>query len=175
MSSPTYFRPDGGRPKFVTHLFFPTTASAIVTRASTSLGAFSTVAAFPAPTVSILGSGFTVPATDFDGPKIQITNAPPGIYKVTMQFPAIGASAANANFAIADNTVTTAGLIQVDLNGTTFQPINLVACFKYTTAGTRTFEPFASTSASVTVSLRNDQSTAGDTTQTIFTVEFYPL
>lgn len=125
------------------------------TRTSTTVGAVSSDADCPGPTVisSYLGTWAT---TDSNLPRQTITNLPPGKYKATFYVGQVVNVASGVALAIYDGETTCYGL-QGNNSITTVQQV--VSCFfNYTTAGDREFEIYVASSAN-TVTLNNNGTT----------------
>lgn len=148
--------------------YFAQTTNCSWSRTNTAVGAFSTDADCPAPTIDkqVVGSWQT---TDADLPRITINNLPPGLYKVTATASMYGGG--DWTMAISDGT-NTRGYASGSGNGAgTFQPANVsTAWFEYTSAGNRSFEIYGS-SSSGSISLDNNQ----NNDRTTFVVERFPL
>lgn len=141
---------------FIGSAYIAGTASCIPTRTSTSVGAFSTVAACPGPTiVSNPGPG-TIQTTDADLPQFTVTGLPPGKYRVNIRGASeqTTSSGVRAGLTISDGTTT---CVQSGMFNTSSQanPVNLECEFEYSSAGDRTFAVQGS-SASVTLNLNVD-------------------
>lgn len=156
---------------FIGSAFFATTANCEWTRSSTALGAFSTDADCPAPTVELNPGPGTIQATDADLPQFTVNNLPPGDYMVVINARSVATSGVSASLAINDGTSTrgrssfktsTAGTIDVEAN-------TIVANFSYSTAGNRTFALWGS-STSLSVSVSSDIANA----QLTFAIYRYP-
>lgn len=134
---------------FVGESYFAGTASCVWSRASATVGAFSTSATCPGPTIvkSYDGAWQT---TDVDLPIQTINNLPPGVYEATFQT-RIANSAGAAVLAINDGTTTCEAVNSND--DTTFNNGNTVTCvFEYTTAGSHAFQLYgASTGGTINV------------------------
>lgn len=164
------FQPIGSGAKFVVQGYFPTTASSNLTRTNTAVGQFSTNANFPAPTIEITGGGFTVSANDFDTVKVQVDNAPAGIYKATFDVTVISTGGnGTAYLAVADGTGIPKGQVSLDITTASFSSTRVTGFFSYTTAANRAFEVYGAISAN-TLNLVN----AGGLIKTGFTIEYFP-
>jgi hypothetical protein len=156
--------------KIAGEAYFAGTASCNWTRTSTTIGAFGTVAACPAPTIvrQNLGAWQT---TDADLPRITVNNLPAGTYKAKFMIRAALQTSGNSAFAINDGTTTcepqygqTGGIGQY-----TFQ---LIECsFNYTSSGNRVFELYGgSTSNALLVS---SDTAASPRISTKFILEYF--
>lgn len=159
---------DVSQAQFVGSAYFPQTTNCAWARTNTAVGAFSTDADCPAPTIDKQNIGVWQ-TTDADLPRVTINSLPPGIYKVTVIGQLYGAG--DWTMAISDGT-NTRGYASGSGNGAaSFNPANTsVAWFEYTTAGNRSFEVYGSSSSGA-INLDNQQ--AND--RTTFLVERYPL
>lgn len=131
--------------------YFAGAASCVWSRASATIGAFSTSATCPGPTVvrSYDGSWQT---TDVDLPIQTVNNLPPGVYEATFQSRIANSSGAAA-LAINDGTTTCEPVYSND--DTTFNNGNTVSCtFEYTAAGSHAFQLYAASTAG-TVNVNN--------------------
>lgn len=87
--------------------FYPITASCNWARTSATLGAPSTTAACPGPTIETNVGPGTIQTTDNDLPQFTVNNLPPGTYWVSFDGTAFIATAAQEGaFAINDGTTT---------------------------------------------------------------------
>lgn len=137
---------------FVGESYFLGTSGCNWARTSATIGAFTTDASCPGPTIltSTLGTWAT---TDVDLPEQTITNLPPGIYEATFIFNANSSVVSNIAYAINDGTTTCNA---VGGSTATTPAGHVVTCsFTYTTAGTRNFELYAASNAS-TANLNGD-------------------
>jgi hypothetical protein len=99
----------------------------------------------PGPTVEFNQGPGTLQATDFDSPKFQINNLPPGRYEVGFLSHAINSGAAFSALAITDGT-TTSGQSGAGWSTTATQ-FHAVGNFSYISSGNRTFELQVSSAA----------------------------
>jgi hypothetical protein len=132
--------------------YFPTTASCAWSRTNTALGAMSD-ADCPGPTVEYNNGPGVLVGTDFDAPKFQINNLPPGRYEVFFQSHAINSGSAFSALAISDGS-TLSGQSGAGWSSTATQ-FHALGTFTYTSAGNRTFELFVS-SASGAITMDNN-------------------
>lgn len=137
------------------------TASCRPVRTNTAIGAFSTVAACPGPTVISNPGPGTIQTTDADLPRFTVNSLPPGTYRVVMNFEAFSsATGSGMAFSIYDGTTTypaQEGTSTSSANGT--NNFSIEGIFTYTSTANVTFELYgANTSGTVTVenSLTND-------------------
>ncbi len=149
--------------------YFAGTTGCNWSRTSTTIGAFGTVAACPAPTIAhqYLGSWQT---TDADLPIVTVNNLPAGIYKAKFLVRSVLTTGGNLGYAINDGTTTcepqyshTGGIGQY-----TF--VNVECAFKYTSSGNRSFQLYAGSSAN-TVTISNDTITPRISTK--FILEYF--
>lgn len=142
--------------------FFAPTASCDWSRNNATLGAFSTTAACPGPTVEFNPGPGVLATTDVDLPKWTITGMAPGIYEVvvTAQMNTNGAAGNVASIAVNDGT-TTSGESAILMQGTaTSGPsVTSVAYFNYTTAADHTFQLFGAASSG-SISIFNESNNA---------------
>lgn len=147
--------------------YFAATTGSNLTRTSTTLGAFTAVAAFPGPIITSSSLG-TWSTTDSNLPIQTIDNLPAGKYKATFEFGAATTLLANSAFAINDGTTTcesSAGSAATSVSAKT------VSCvFTYSTTGTRSFQLFAATSSNSVV-LSNDDTPSRSNTK--FILEYF--
>lgn len=139
--------------QFIGSGYYAATASCLWTRSSTSLGAFSTTAACPAPTVEANPGPGTISTTDADLPQFTVNNLTPGIYRVQFTgFNDGGSSGTEVSYAISDGTNTRGYVSQTRPagNSTWFQ---VEAFFTYTNIQSSvTFSMYgAATSGSVQI------------------------
>jgi hypothetical protein len=122
-------------------------ASCTLSRSTGTLGAFTSAAACPGPTVVSNPGPGTIQTTDTDLPKFTVNNLPPGDYQAV-----ISASYTNsvttdqAALAISDGT-NVRGTVQVGSPNRSGQTV--IADFHYTAAGNRTFELFGATATAI--------------------------
>lgn len=149
--------------------FAGTTACAGWTRTSTTLGAFSTDADCPGPTIvrSKLGTWLT---TDANLPRQTISDLPPGLYKATFQAFGLTTATANTAFAINDGTTTCEATRGSAI--TSPVPVTVTCSFEYTTTASRTFELYVASESS-TVTMSYDTITPRASLK--FILEKYPL
>jgi hypothetical protein len=154
---------------FIGSAYFATTASCDWSRTNTALGAFTSDADCPAPTVEFNPGPGTVQATDADLPQVTVNNLPPGNYQIITNNYVAQSAGATAALAISDGT-TTSGTVTQNQDAATAAQMTVVASFQYTTAGNRTFAIHgASSSGSLT--LGNGASLR----RTNFAIYRYPL
>lgn len=129
---------------YVGTAYFPTTANCTWSRSNAALGAFTSDADCPGPTVqdSYIGSWQT---TDANLPQWTVNNLPPGRYVATVTVPMeTGTAAAQTYFtlALSDGT-NTRGEATTYLDTTTdADAVTITATFEYTASGDRTFALF---------------------------------
>jgi hypothetical protein len=127
--------------QFIGSAYFATTASCTWSRTNTALGAFSTTAACPGPTVESNPGPGVIQTTDTDLPKVTVNNLPPGNYMVVVHSTVYeSTSGANGAIAISDGTTIAAARAAIAGITTSIASGNLTAFFTYTTTGNRTFE-----------------------------------
>jgi len=155
--------------KIAGEAYFAGTTGCNWSRTSTTIGAFGTVAACPAPTIAhqYLGSWQT---TDADLPIVTVNNLPAGIYKAKFLVRSVLTTGGNLGYAINDGITTcepqyshTGGIGQY-----TF--VNVECTFKYTSSGSRSFQLYAGSSAN-TVTVSNDTITPRISTK--FILEYF--
>jgi hypothetical protein len=156
--------------KLAGEAYFAGTSSCNWSRTSTTLGAFTSTAACPGPTIvrQSLGAWQT---TDADLPRVTVNNLPAGTYKAKFMFRHVLATSGNSAFAINDGTTTcepqygaTGGLAQ-------YTGLMVECTFNYTSAGNRVFELYAgSTLNAITIS--NDTA-ASPRISSKFILEYY--
>lgn len=156
--------------QFIGSAYSPTTASCLVSRTNTALGAFTTTAACPGPTVEFNPGPGVIQTTDANDPTIYtVNNLPPGFYKVTMSGRVyIATSNQQAALAINDGT-TTSGQVGFDATTAGATPAVVTGWFNYTTAANHTFQMYGSSAANA---LSVDSS--GNNERVSFTIERYP-
>jgi hypothetical protein len=148
--------------------YFTGTSGCIWSRTSTIIGAFSTVAACPGPTIvrQSLGSWQT---TDSDLPRVTINNLPAGTYKATFILVGYPTASAGTAFAINDGSSTceaVGGMQAGNLAATT-----TVSCiFNYTSMGDRVYELYAASTSS-SVNVQNNTTTPKYSTK--FILEYF--
>lgn len=150
--------------------YFAGTTGCNWSRTSTTIGAFGTVAACPAPTIvrQNLGAWQT---TDADLPRITVNNLPAGTYKAKFLVRHVLSTSGNSAFAINDGTTTcepqygqTGGLAQ-------YTGLVVECTFNYTSAGNRIFELYAgSTANAITIS---SDTAASPRISTKFILEYF--
>lgn len=140
---------------FVASGYIAGTASCVWSRTNTAIGAMTTTAACPGPTVELNQGPGTLTTTDSDLPRFTVTNLPPGSYEVSIRGQMQQSASVYSAFAISDGT-TTSGLMS---SYTQTSANNVIGYFVYTGVGDRSFELYCS-SASGTCGADNT-STAG--------------
>jgi len=140
--------------QFVGSSYFAQTTNCSWSRTNTAIGAFSTDADCPGPTVGVskLGSWQT---TDADLPRQTINSLPEGLYEVTVTGSLYGGG--DWTMAVSDGTTTSPVYCSGSGNGGgTFQPsTSCSAWFEYSTEGNRSFEIYGSSSSGA-ISLDNN-------------------
>lgn len=151
--------------------YFAGTASCVWNRTSTTVGALTTTAACPGPTVeySSIGSWQT---TDSDLPRQTINNLPPGVYKATFTY--MGRRAVDVRYAVSifDGT-SSCEPSNGSSTASTTGPHTFSCIFTYTNSGNRAFEFYVAT-ASGAFELDNSQSSAPRSSLK-FMLERWPL
>ena len=148
---------EAGMAGFVGSAYFPSTASCNWTRSTTSLGAFSTTSACPAPTVESNPGPGTISTTDANLPQITVSALPPGRYMVVATATLVSDTNAHKNcLALYDGTTATGTTCMM---GTATEPssLTLVGNFSYTTTANKTFSLIGS-AASNSATILNDDS-----------------
>lgn len=128
--------------KIAGEAYFAGTTGCNWARTSTTIGAFSTVAACPGPTISYSSMG-QWQNTDSDLPRQIINNLPSGVYKAT--FYIHNNSGGNAVFAINDGT-TTCEAVSGTASTTVNAAVTISCTFVYTSSGNRVFELYTGSS-----------------------------
>jgi hypothetical protein len=144
--------------KLVGSLYFPVTASCTWDRTSTSIGAFTTTAACPGPTVEVSDT-INIATTDADLPQFTMTNMPPGKYFIVTTL-AAGQTTTGANdvWTLSDGTTTSGSAAEKNASNSQVTNVTILSAFNYTTAqSTKTFAVQASADTG-TVSILNSAS-----------------
>lgn len=149
--------------------YFAGTTNCSWARSSATIGAFTTDADCPGPTVEYSSLG-TWATTDADLPRQTITNLPAGTYEAEFDGIVYLGAGAGAAMAINDGTTTCAA---TNVNqGTTGLNQSVKCTFNYTAPGTRTFELYVATSSATAFNLQN--STTSPATNAKFKLRYYP-
>lgn len=144
--------------------YFPATSGCVPTRGSTTQGPLTGMAACPAPTITESSMGVWQ-TTDADNIKQTISNLPAGKYEATFEIWQYISSSSDVNLSIFDGATSCA---TVPGQPTTSAAQVKISCiFTYTTAGSHTFEIYASSTAN-TVNVR------ADTVNAKFTLKSWP-
>jgi hypothetical protein len=148
--------------------YFAGTANCLWSRTSTTIGAFTTDADCPGPTI-VDGSMGSWQTTDSDLPRQTINNLPAGKYRAIFIFPAsVGTTGNFSAFAINDGTTTCEGSYA---ETTTSLGVGIASCtFTYTSSGNRVFELYAATAASA-INVNNSSVTPRASTK--FILEYF--
>lgn len=149
--------------------FFAATTSAILSRTSTTLGAFTTAAAFPAPTYLINDWGCA--ATDANKFAVTCSNVPAGKVVFIADFGGFVSVTSNTRVAIFDGT-TSATAQASGSSGGIIYPNTVSGEFNYTSPGSRTFEVYAA-SGSGTFNMSADDTGNGGGNPN-FKIYYYP-
>lgn len=161
-----------GQAQFIGSAYIPTVANCSSwSRSSTTIGAFSSDADCPGPTIEINPGPGTIQTTDTDLPKFTINNLPPGTYEVTISTMAIVPSSHTLCLAINDGT-DTRGRTCGNPNSTTYESMTIVGAFTYTIAGNRSFEVYGSSDNGTAFSISNNDS---DSMATTFSIKRFPI
>lgn len=131
--------------------YFAGTSGCTWSRTSTTLGAFTSTAACPGPTIveQNMGSWQT---TDSDLPRITINNLPAGKYKAKFIFANFMSATANSAFSIFDGN---SSCYAVGAEASSIPGNTVVECsFNYQSSGNRSFELYGASVAS-TLSVQN--------------------
>lgn len=149
------------------------TSSCAWTRTSTSLGAFSSSASCPGPTVISNPGPGTIQTTDADLPRFTVNSLPPGIYRVQIYtYFYAGTSGQQASIAVTDGTSTSPTNSVVAAATGRGGPGVVEYYFTYNDTGNRTFELYgAATSGSVGL----DNGSGPPTNDMSFTITRFPL
>jgi len=165
---PSTMSPEVAQAQLAVSGYFAATTSASISRTSTTPGAFTTVAAFPAPTYLINDWGCAT--TDANKFAVTCANVPPGRVVFVADYVSFASTATNSRAAIFDGTTT--GITQASVAGTTLIPNVVAGDFSYTSSGSRTFEVYvASGTGSITMSA-DDTGTGGGNPK--FKIYYYP-
>jgi hypothetical protein len=150
--------------------YFNGTASCTWSRTSTTLGAFTTTAACPGPTIQEQNIG-SWQTTDSDLPRQTVNNLPPGKYKATfIVITGTGTLSSNSSFAITDGTTTCQ---ETGVTGEVRGENTILSCvFNYTGVSNGVFE-LQSRASSGSTSIFNDTGT-GYKRSSQFFLEYYP-
>lgn len=137
--------------KIAGEAYFAGTTNCTWSRTSATVGAFTSDADCPGPTVSYssLGSWQT---TDSDLPRVTVNNLPAGVYKAKFLIGTYSGAGNNNTVSIYDgSTICTATVV----NGATSLGGGIAEClFTYTSSGNRTFELYgASASSTINISM----------------------
>jgi hypothetical protein len=139
---------------FIGSANYATTGNCEWSRTNTALGAYTADADCPAPTIELNPGPGTISTSDADLPQFTVNNLPPGNYLVLMSGGAvIPGATVDMCHAINDGTTTAPAVCQV-VSTTVSGPLFVSGHFNYTTAGSRTFALYTSSSSS-TSALRN--------------------
>lgn len=149
--------------------YIANTASCTWSRTNTALGAFSTTAACPGPTVEFNAGPGTIQTTDTDLPKFTVNSLPPGDYVAVISGEAGQGASSDCTFAINDGT-TTSGQVGLNTTTSTTAAFTTTGNFSYSSSGNRTFELYGSC-ASNSLSVFN----GANNTQLRFTLLRFPL
>lgn len=143
-----------GLPRIAGESFFAGTASCSWSRTSTTVGAFTSSATCPGPTVvySSLGSWQT---TDSDLPRQTINSLPAGIYKAKFYASSAMGTANASAFAINDGT-TTCEPVRANDAATNAGGAVVECTFVYASSGNRVFELYGG-SAATALTIGNNQ------------------
>ncbi len=146
---------------FIGSAYIAATGSCTPARTNTALGAFSTAASCPGPTVTLNPGPGIIQTTDTDLPKFTVNNLGPGTYKVEITVRVTQPNAIST-LAINDGT-TTAGFAHITGSATTIgHPILLSGVFTYTSTANRTFEVYgAESSGAVTIDNSSGAASSG--------------
>jgi len=149
--------------------YFAGTAASNLSRTSATLGAFTTVTAFPAPTYAINDWGCAT--TDANKFAVTCDRVPPGKVVFTVITTLFNSASTNSRAAIFDGTTQSTGHSTNGGSGTgNLYPVTIKGEFVYTSQGSRTFEPYVS-SGSGSVTLSSDDLSGGNPR---FWIEYYP-
>lgn len=141
-------------------------------RTSTTIGAFSTSAGCPGPTVSSNPGPGTLQTTDVDLPRFTFNSLPPGNYRAVATFYGYAStSGQSACFALYDGTTTSRNTCNVSAAASRGSAITVEALFTYTNTANISFEVYgAGASGAVNIDAAN-----GPPTQDIvFTLYRFP-
>jgi len=143
---------------FVGSAYFATTASCTWSRTNTALGAFSTTAACPGPTIESNTGPEVISTTDTDLPKITLSNLKAGTYRIVTQFTGfVGASFNIGSFTLSDGT-NQSGYCSASesASGSDLIPCTLESTFTYSSSQSSvTFEIFGA-AQSGSINIQND-------------------
>jgi hypothetical protein len=161
--------PEVGQAQLPVSGHFIAVTGANLSRTNTALGAFSTAVNFPAPTYAINDWGCA--ATDANKFAITCSNVPAGkvIFRAYAYF-FVTSGSADTTLAIFDGTTTAPS--QQGTNNVTGAPTVVYGEFNYTSPGSRTFEVYASASASTINMAASVSSGSGGNPR--FEIVYYP-
>lgn len=126
--------------QFIGSAYIPVTANCLWSRSNTAIGAFTSDADCPGPTVEVNPGPGTIQTTDADLPQFTVNNLPPGTYQVIIAGPGIPTgSNAYVAYAIYDGTDTRGEQGGASSLTTMTGPFSIVGTFTYSSAGNRTF------------------------------------
>jgi hypothetical protein len=150
--------------------YFAGTTGCNWTRASTTIGAFGTVAACPGPTIAhqYLGSWQT---TDSDLPRVTVNNLPAGIYKAKFLMRHVLATSGNSGFSINDGTTSCEPQYGKTGGVGAYTFVAVECTFRYNSSGNRVFELYAGSTAN-TITVSNDTA-ASPRISTKFILEYF--
>ena len=140
--------------------YFATTTGCAPAVTSTTLAAFSTIAACPGPTIvqSTMGSW---QSTDANGVIQSINDLPAGTYEAQFELATYMTVASNSTIAITDGTTTCASTPSGASNSVVGKTVSCV--FRYASAGNRTFSLRGASSANtLTISLDDSPNGRGN-------------
>jgi hypothetical protein len=133
--------------QFVGQSYFATTASCIWSRTNTALGAFSTDADCPGPTIEVQKVG-TWATTDADLPQQTISNLPPGLYAVEVTGMIANTGSNYTCIAVSDGTTTSGNsCARPETGATVLLNVKATGYFEYTSSASRTFSVYGSGAA----------------------------
>ena len=158
--------------QFVGAAYFATTGSCAWARTNAALGAFTTAAACPGPTIenAELGSWQT---TDADLPRVTINGLPAGIYEVDVSAHAVAndSTGGTMELAVSDGTDIRGSATKYGSDAGNEQGFMTVkAWFRYESSGNRAFELYGAKSAGE-LGISNGSSDR----KTRFVIKKYPL
>lgn len=148
----------------------PATASCSWQRTNTALGAFTTDADCPGPTVITNPGVCQIQTTDSDLPRVTCTNAPPGTYTVHARFTSsFTVTTALVQYALSDGTSTRGATTWRAGNGSDLQAMAVSGTWTYTDGGTRSWDVYGAADSGV-VEITN----TADSRNLTFTIHYSP-
>lgn len=146
--------------QFIGSALFAQTSSCLWSRTSTSLGAFSTTAACPGPTVEFNPGPGQIQTTDTDLPQVTVNNLPAGFYEIKATLTlSVATGNVEVSSTINDGT-TSSGDMTTATTGSTGVEATVIGYFSYSVAGNHTFSIWGA-AASSTIQILNRAAAEG--------------